>query len=247
MQIVAYGGGTDSTAMILEMLRRNEVIDYITFADTGGEKPHTYEYISMFGKWLKEHHGLSITVLKKDSIYSSLEDNCLVKKMLPSIAYGYKSCSDNYKIQPQDKFFNNLPASKKEWSEGRKIVKCIGYDLDEERRAKKFISEKYIHRYPLIEWEMEREDCITTIKNTGLDQPGKSACFFCPSSKKVEILELRDKYPHLMSRAIEMERNAELTSIKGLGRRFSWEQFINGQCGEEPVGEIEKPCGCYDS
>lgn len=244
MQVVSYGAGTDSTAMILEMLRRGERIDYITFADTGGERFYTYGYILMFNAYLIGNHGVGITLLKKDSMYSSLEDNCLKKNMLPSIAYGFKSCSEKYKIQPQDKFFNNLPAAREVWSRGEKIIKCIGYDMDEERRAKIKSTDKYDYRYPLIEWQIERERCLEIIQEHGLPLPGKSSCFFCPSSRKVEILELRDKYPVLMMRALAMEANAETTTVKGLGRRFAWRDFLAGQVDDS--GAPEQACGCVD-
>jgi hypothetical protein len=245
MQVVSYGGGTDSTAMIIELLRRGEKIDWITFADTGGEKPHTYDFIKLFNDWLTDKHGVSITALKKDSMYSSLEDNCRRKNMLPSLAYGFKSCSEKWKIQPQDKFFNNLPQAKEEWKAGRKIIKCIGYDVGEERRAKISESPKYVYRYPLIEWDMEREDCIEVIEKAGLPLPGKSACFFCPASTKKDILDLQARYPALLQRALDMEANAELTTVKGLGRRLNWAQFIATQKGEE-FGVPEQACGCYD-
>lgn len=244
MQIVSYGGGTDSTAMIVELLRRGERIDYITFADTGGERYYTYGYILMFNKWLMDNYGVGITVLKKDSMYDSLEDNCVKKNMLPSLAYGFKSCSEKWKIQPQDKFFNNLPQAQAEWQAGRKITKCIGYDLGEERRAKIAESEKYKYRYPLIEWQMEREDCLEVIQQAGLTLPGKSSCFFCPASRKPEILELRHNYPELLQRALAMEAGAELTSVKGLGRSFSWKLFLDGQ--QQDFGAPEQACGCYD-
>lgn len=244
MQIVSYGGGTDSTAMIIELLNRGEKIDYITFADTGGERYYTYGYILMFNKWLIDNHNIGITIVKKDSMYTSLEDNCIRKNMLPSLAYGFKSCSDKYKIQPQDKFFNNLPEAKIEWKSGRKIIKCIGYDLGEERRAKISDSPKYNYRYPLIEWELEREDCIEIIEKAGLPRPGKSSCFFCPASRKAEILELRDNYPELLDRALAMEAGAELQTVKGLGRSFAWKDFLAGQV--QDYGAPEQACGCYD-
>jgi len=34
--IVAYGAGTNSTAMLIEMQKRNVIPDLILFADTGG-------------------------------------------------------------------------------------------------------------------------------------------------------------------------------------------------------------------
>jgi len=248
IQVVSYGGGTDSTAMIIELLRRNEFIDYITFADTGGEKPHTYEYIAMFDTWLQKNYDMKIIMLKKDSMYSSLEDNCLRKKMLPSIAYGFKSCSDKYKIQPQNKFFNNLNDAQLEWHAGRRLIKCIGYDVTEERRAKISDDSKYIYRYPLIEWDMDRDDCIATIEKAGLQLPGKSACFFCPASRKPEILELERRYPDLLQRALDMEKNAQLTSVKGLGRSFAWGDFIKSQSKDLFCDRAapEQACGCYD-
>ena len=44
--IVAYGGGTNSTALLVGLLEQKEKPDLILFADTGGEKPHTYEHIN---------------------------------------------------------------------------------------------------------------------------------------------------------------------------------------------------------
>ena len=38
--ILNFGGGVNSTALILEMVARGERFDFVIFADTGGEKPH---------------------------------------------------------------------------------------------------------------------------------------------------------------------------------------------------------------
>jgi hypothetical protein len=59
--------------------------------------------------------------------------------------------------------------------------------------------------------------------------PLKSACFFCPASKKQEILWLRERHPELLERALAIERNARATlrSVKGLGRSFSWEAYLS--------------------
>ena len=52
MNIVSFGGGTNSTAMIIGMYLHKIPIDLILFADTGGEQPHTYEFIRVFNAWL---------------------------------------------------------------------------------------------------------------------------------------------------------------------------------------------------
>jgi 3'-phosphoadenosine 5'-phosphosulfate sulfotransferase (PAPS reductase)/FAD synthetase len=137
MNVVAYGGGTDSTAMIIECVNRGIAIDYILFADTGAEKPHTYEYIKKFSAWCVSHGLPAIITVKKGGNGETLEEECIRKKSLPSLAYGFKTCSQKFKIQPQDMFFNNLPVSREIWKRGEKITKFVGYDLTEKKRAEK--------------------------------------------------------------------------------------------------------------
>lgn len=55
MNVVSFGGGTNSTAMIIGMYLHKIPIDLILFADPGGEQPHTYEFIKTFNEWLMEH------------------------------------------------------------------------------------------------------------------------------------------------------------------------------------------------
>ncbi len=246
--VASYGGGTNSTAELIEYANRGLHIDLILFADTGGEKPHTYKYVEIFSRWLVEHGLPKIITVRKAGNGETLEENCLRCNMLPSIAYGFKSCSHKYKIQPQDKYCNNWQPAKDEWKAGRKVIKLIGYDADEEHRAKIPEDAKYIYKYPLVEWDMGRDECIKTIEDAGLCLPGKSACYFCPSSKPTEIRQLASLYPELMERALAMERNAELTSIKGLGRGFAWVDLLrqSGMFDDDYSHTPEMACGCYD-
>lgn len=248
MIVASYGGGTNSTAMLIECANKGIKVDVILFADTGGEKPHTYNYVKLFSDWLKNHGMPEIITVKKGGIEEDLEENCLRKNMLPSIAYGFKTCSQKFKIQPQDKFYNNYQPARDVWARGDKITKLVGFDADEPERAKDYEDEKFKNWYPLIEWDMGREECIKTIQDAGLCLPGKSACFFCPSSKPHEIKQLAQVYPDLMERALKMEANAELTSIKGLGRNFAWKDVIatDDMFSEDFHLAPELTCGCYD-
>lgn len=251
MNIVSYGGGTDSTAMIIECAKSGVKIDHILFADTGGEKPHTYKYVERFSKWCVEHGLPEIVTVRKAGNGETLEENCIRMKMLPSIAYGYKACSQKYKIQPQDKYFNNLPEAKAIWKAGGKLTKFIGYDASETNRiAKSKLREdkKYNYVYPLAEWGLTREDCIEIIKDAGLCLPGKSACFFCPMTRPTEIRQLNHNYPELMERALTMESNAKLTSLKGLAINARWKDIIaNDDLFEEEFELVpEMICECYE-
>lgn len=250
--VVAYGGGTNSTAMLVGLWEIGERPDLILFADTGGEKPHTYEHLRVVSEWCKSKGFPEILVVRhkdREGLELTLEERCLQSKTLPSIAYGFKSCSDKHKRRPQDKFVSTWPPALEAWAKGEKVVKLIGYDADEERRARIFDDNKFVYRYPLIQWDWGREECIEAIDRAGLPQPGKSSCFFCPSSKKPEIIELVRRYPDLAQRALALEANAELTSIKGLGRRFSWTEYLAAQDKNAEqfcdAGDT-MPCGCYD-
>ena len=183
-------------------------------------------------QWLKEHGMPEITrVYKttKDGKRLTLEDECLKSGTLPSIAYGFKRCSLKHKIGPQEKFCNNYPPCREVWRSGKKVVKFIGYDAGEHYRSDKVLlndlaDPKYSKWYPLMEWGWDREECIRQIEAAGLPQPGKSSCFFCPSMRAEEIIDLREHYPDLFRRALALEDNARanLKTVQGLGRNYSW-------------------------
>ncbi|HZK84876.1 MAG TPA: phosphoadenosine phosphosulfate reductase [Desulfosporosinus sp.] len=244
--IVAYGAGTNSTAMLIKMWKRGTIPDLIIFADTGGERPETYWYIIMFSLWLVAHGMPPITVVKVTS--RTLEEDCLIRKALPALAYGFKTCSLRFKAEPQDKYINHFPLAIEAWEKGEKVIKAIGYDYGEERRMRNSQDKKYQNWFPLIEWEIDRDACIKTIADAGLPQPGKSSCFFCPSMKKTEIFELRQSHPDLLKRALVMESNAELTVIPGLGRSYSWNGLIHDDENQIKmfVDVVDQECNCYD-
>lgn len=255
MRIVSYGGGTNSTAMLIECANRGIEVDLILFADTGGEKPHTYNYIKIFSEWLVAHGLPEIITVKKGGNRETLEEACLRKSVLPSIAYGWKTCSSEFKIGPQVVYLNNWSPAREVWARKEKIIRVIGFDADEPQRADAVIpddqAKKYDNWYPLIEWDMGRDECIETIEKAGLCLPGKSSCFFCPSIRPTDIKKLAYVYPELMDRAIEMERRAgEMRpgATKGLGRSFAWVDVIatDDMFSDDFAMSPELLCGCYD-
>lgn len=251
--VACYGAGTNSTAFLIGMVERGEPVDAILFADTGGERPETYAYVQLFSAWLVERGYPEITVVTKGGRPETLEQSLLRLGSLPSVAYGFKTCSQRFKVEPQDKWLNNWKPAKDAWANDHKVIKIIGYDMDEPHRVKEYNSKKYENRYPLLEWEWGREECVEAIARAGLPQPGKSSCFFCPSSTKPEILELREKHPDLLKRALAIEKNAKLDTVNGLGRRLNWGDFIElVNEAEDPSTfmlrqpDMPMPCGCYD-
>ena len=48
--VVSYGGGINSTAMVVYLVKNSFPLDYVVFSDTGDEMPETYEYLKGHGK-----------------------------------------------------------------------------------------------------------------------------------------------------------------------------------------------------
>lgn len=228
--VVSYGAGTNSTAVLVGLHERGEKPDLIIFADTGGERPETYVHRDTVSDWC-ESVGFPRIVTVREHI--TLEQDCLNRNALPGLAYGFKSCSERYKIRRQ-----------KRWLKAQGYTDpwfWVGIDAGEAHR-KKYEGT----RYPLIEWNWGRQECIEAIARAGLPQPGKSACFFCPATKPHEIKQLKQDHPDLIARAIHMEENAELTHAKGLARSWSWKDFIEYDDAQGDLFTPDIACECMD-
>jgi hypothetical protein len=204
--ILAYGLGVDSTAVLVELYKRGIRPDAILFADTGGEKQETYDYLPIINKWLKSVGFPEVTIVKYQPQnfknwppYATLGENCLTNGTLPSLAFGFKSCSLKWKVVPQNKWTDRWIMAVDYWNSGGKVRKIIGYDcsakdLKRYAHAKGIEDDKYEYWYPLIEWGMDREACKLAIREAGLPVPPKSACKFCPATQPQELHEFRKEY-----------------------------------------------------
>jgi hypothetical protein len=224
--VVCYGAGVDSTAMLLAMHDQGIRPDVISFADTGAEKPETYNQVALMNDWLISKGWPTVTVCKKITLdttpYGSLGGNCSHNETLPSLAFGMKSCSIKWKQVPQDYLLKGCssgpnkcephPLYLESLEKKRKLVKLIGYDSSpaDIRRSKKVKREDeyFLYSYPLQDLGWTREDCIARILREGMAVPIKSACFFCPASQKWELWWLAGKHPDLFMKALEIENGA---------------------------------------
>ena len=112
LNIVSFGGGTNSAALLVGLHQHGIPVDLITFADTGAEHPHTYRFLETMNQWLREHEMPPITVVEKmdrNGNRLTLETECLRSCTLPSIAYGFKRCSQKHKIGPAGKILQPPP------------------------------------------------------------------------------------------------------------------------------------------
>jgi hypothetical protein len=185
--IVSYGAGLDSTAMLVEMHNRKMRPDLILFADTGGERPETYEYIKLFDVWLESVGFPRVTVCKyepKKVTYDSLETKCLTNGTFPSLAYGggFHSCALVFKAAVQVKYERQWAPGLAATARGEKILHVIGYDdgVRDRKRADKARKVRSRHRAgieerasrglkPLAEqWEVSTCDETYLLQDWGL-------------------------------------------------------------------------------
>ena len=244
--VLSYGMGVDSTAVLVLLHASGMRPDLIVFADTGSERPETYAYLDEIQAWLARVGFPPVTVVRKvpgeDIAYRTLEQNCLVNNMLPSLAYGghMHGCSLKWKVYPIDQYVKSTVLAQRAWAEGGRVVRAIGYDdsdADNERR-RRFATRGgsdddgvNVYYYPLQVAHWDREECIRRIQAAGLPVPPKSACFFCPSTKPWELLDLAIRHPDLAFRIVQMEMGAgpNLETIDGL-----WGEGVKGTDGGVP-------------
>lgn len=244
--VVSNGIGVDSVAMLAEMERRGIRPDAILHAQVGDptredgqvEHPETYAYRPVLDAWLERVGFPAIIDVKyelkrpgKNGHYATIEENCLVNRTLPSLAFGRKGCSMKWKGAPLDAKARELFAD--HIARGGKVARAVGYDNGacDSRRGGVETKGPWAWIYPLRQWQMDRDACIRAIERAGLPVPHKSACFFCPSTKPAELIQLAKRHPNLARRAVELEDRARpnLKKISGL-----WGRGTKGMRGAEP-------------
>ena len=205
---LSFGGGVNSVAMMLMLLDQKEDFEAI-FVDHGTDWPETYEYFDMFQAWLKEHGHKLITVLKPSFLakkgtdpWENLYDYSYFRKMVPSSFRRW--CTVEFKLKPIFKYVETP------------CFMLIGIDFGEIKRAKISTEGGIENRYPLVEYEIDRDECKEIIKKHRLPIPIKSGCYICPFQKKSQWVELRHKHPDLFCKAQKLEnRNIEYQKCKG--------------------------------
>ena len=208
---INFGGGANSTALLLFCFDKGTRPDWVVFSDTGSERPETYANVEFVAAWCKSV-GFPFDVtrwIRKDGTFESIHENCLRTGYLPSKAYGYSGCTFKWKIQPLQRW-------RKEHGFTPSGI-AIGYDAGESRRLKNAAkrmcqdterdSDEVVW-YPLAAWGINREECESRIIQHGW-VPVKSSCYCCPNMKPREWVALKEEHPDLYQSSIQIQENAE--------------------------------------
>jgi hypothetical protein len=215
MRVISYGGGVQSTAMIvLAAQGKIPKPDAALFCNVGddSEHPSSIAYVrDVMTPWA-EAHGIPVHELhrvKRDGTTETLHGR-LTKpgsRSLPIPVYfssgsiGGRACTADFKIRVIGKWLKANGATKENPAEV-----CIGISLDEIHRASSKRVEDYEKPvYPLLDLRIDRSKCQTIIAEAGLPVPGKSSCYFCPFHRPTVWRDLHEERPDLFQKAVELE------------------------------------------
>jgi hypothetical protein len=199
----SYGMGVDSTAILLRWIHEPEAWDFaledlvILSAMTGDEWPetgrlvtkhvlpllraHRIRYIQVARAGPKQADGVRVLDDSHAPMRLFIEgDYTLGKEMLTAGTVpqcgGARRCSAKAKGWPLEQVIAQIAA-------GRPYRHVMGFELNELKRATRdatFNTEQRTGRYPLIEWEWNRQTCEDyVLARLGVRWP-KSACTYCP-------------------------------------------------------------------
>lgn len=215
MRTISYGGGVQSTAMIvLACQGRLGDVDAALFCNVGddSEHPDSIRYVREIMRPWAHERGLPVLELdrvKRDGSVETLYGR-LTREGSRSVdipirmdngAPGNRNCTADFKIKVIDKWLRTHGATKT--NPGTTL---IGISTDEIMRLNNKRSSDYsVPEYPLIDLRLSRMDCMNVIADAGLPVPGKSSCYFCPFHRDTAWLELNETRPDLFDKAADLE------------------------------------------
>ncbi len=215
LRVVSYGGGVQSTALLVLAAQRR--IDYRIFllANVGddSEHPATLDYVRNVAVPYAEAHGIDLHELqrtKRDGTVETLYGR-LVKDGSRSLpipirmsngAPNTRSCTLDFKIRVIGKWLKAHGAT----PDNRATV-AIGFSTDELHRANRKQAQPWeTPDYPLLDLGLSRSHCQALIARAGLPVPPKSACWFCPFHRPATWAEMRRDEPGLFDKSVKLER-----------------------------------------
>lgn len=232
--LASFSGGKDSTAMVLELIKRECPLDEVMFCDTYKEFPQMYEHIEKVKK-LVEKKGIKFTVLKSEKSFDYyMFERVLKGKYKDKRGYSFPAskrrwCTRALKLNVIKKHISTL---KKDFS----IYQYLGIACDEGYRLERESNKKEGLLFPLVEWEWDEKMCLDYCFKLGYDWSGlyehfeRVSCWLCPLQSLSDLRSLYKHYPSLWVELLDMEERTWMKfradySVKELDLRFKLEEI----------------------
>lgn len=224
LRVVSYGGGVQSTALLV--LAAQGYIDFQTFlfSNVGddSEYPATLQYVREVAFDYAAAHGITIHELEKrpqrgrfageqETLWNRLmhpdSRSLPIPVRMSNGAPGTRSCTTSFKIEVVGRWLKQHGAGP-----ANKATVAVGISTDEWERANARKANDYEQlEYPLlnIEWKgragLDRLACTHVIRDAGLPVPPKSSCFFCPFHRPQVWRDMARDEPELFAKSVLLE------------------------------------------
>ncbi|MFF9894922.1 phosphoadenosine phosphosulfate reductase [Streptomyces longispororuber] len=212
---VSYGGGVQSTALLVLAAQRKIDFPLFVFANVGNdsERAATLRYVDEYAKPYAAKHGIELVEVhrvmqrtgEKRTLWQDLTQPGLRSLRIPvrmsNGAPGNRSCTAIYKIKQVGREMKRRGAT----AENPATI-GIGISVDEIHRANNRTVEPHERIvYPLLDLGLRRTDCARIIRKAGLPVPPKSSCFFCPFHRPETWHDMRRTEPEEFEKACHLE------------------------------------------
>jgi hypothetical protein len=180
LRVLSLGAGVQSTTLAL-LAAHGELPmpDCAIFADTQAEPAAVYEHL----RWLMSPNVLPFPVHiissgnLRQHIVEAMAGRIRMDNRPPFFTESggplNRQCTTKHKIKP-------ILAKTKELAGADTVEQWLGISTDEASRMKPSRDKAIRNRWPLIEQNMSRYDCLGWLARHGYPRPPKSACTFCP-------------------------------------------------------------------
>ena len=172
--VISYGGGVQSTALVVLAMSEGWDVDEIVHVDLlDAESPATREYVVRFREWLRREYGRDVTVIERNMYWDMLDNPAFT----PVPWHGRRErfmlkrqCTREYKVAPLVRYlYDRYPAGR--------IGLMLGISVDEYHRMRDSSAARIEHVYPLVDRRLTRWQCREIIERAGLAVPWKSSCW----------------------------------------------------------------------
>lgn len=223
MNIVAFSGGKDSTALVLRMAELGEEFVCL-FTPTGNELPPVREHIDNIIAQTGKH-------LVLPQVPRTLEERIHHYNALPS--WRMRWCTREIKIQPCIDYLVGLQKES-----GDLPTLCVGLRADEEERQGMYGSYA-TYRYPLREWGWGIKEVFGYLREKGVEVPKRTDCALCYDQRLSEWYELWRTYPDEYAKGESLEAQTGHTFRSS--QRDTWpasltEMRLKFEAGYRPRG-----------
>lgn len=225
-ELWSSGGGVQSSAIAALIIRG--VLpkpDLACIADTGYEMSTTWAYMEKHIMPGLASVGVTMVRIPKMQ-YATVDLYRNNDLLIPAYT------SENGKVGKMPTFCSNEWKQRvvRRWASDQGVKAAnvwIGFTVDEARRMKPKLDDKWRDTYPLISHLYSRKDCEQIVLDVFGEPAPRSSCYMCPNKNDSEWAWMREHSPEDFARAQQFERSLQ-----------DFDEYIWLHRSAQPIGSI---------